>query len=79
MSTEGPGLGELDHPSVLCTGRGQHYQSHDSSATTDMGSGGSSPASIPVIKINTPMDNSNSGCDSNNGVDGSNIYLEIKQ
>lgn len=45
-----------------------------------MDSGGSSPASIPVIKINTPeLENSNSGCDSNNEVDGSNIYLEIKQ
>lgn len=80
LSTEDPGVGELDHPSVLCTGRGQHYQSYDSSATTYMDSGGSSPASIPVIKINTPeLENSNSGCDSNNGVDGSNIYLEIKQ
>lgn len=44
-----------------------------------MDSGGSSLVLILVIKINIfELENLNLGCDLNNGVDGFNIYLEIK-
>ena len=72
---------ESNDPSLSQSGKGLRYQSSPStnSAPTQEDGSGSSPVSIPVVRINTPLGNTKPTCDTYSGVDGSNIYLEMKQ
>nr|XP_022333630.1 uncharacterized protein LOC111130713 [Crassostrea virginica] len=81
LSSEGPELTESNDPSESQSGRGLRYQSspRTNAAPSQEDRSGSSPVSIPVVRINTPLENTKSTCDTYSGVDGSNIYLEMKQ